>query len=217
VIALHLPFARPTAQRLFAVAVLAASIACTGRQASLPAAEGYVTSRDGVQIFYRTAGAGDPLVVVHGGPGFDHGYLAPGLEPLAESHRLVFYDQRGAGRSTIVSDAGLLGLDAHIADLEAVRRHFALERVTLLGHSWGAMLAAGYAMAHPDEVAKLVMVSPGGVRHDPYEAELMATVTAWMVRPLWGPAFSRTGRASRISATRVITLTVTWRPATSVP
>lgn len=143
-------------------------------------AEGYVTSHDDVRLYYRTVGSGDPVLVLHGGPGLDHGYLAPDLEPLAASHRLVFYDQRGGGRSTIVSDAPLLGLDAHIEDLDAVRRHVAADGAIVLGHSWGAALAARYALAHPQAVTRLVLVSPGAVRYAPYERDLMARVTAWM-------------------------------------
>ncbi len=89
--------------------------------------EGYIESHDGVALYYRTLGvAGDTVVVVHGGPFVDHGYLAPDLEPLAETHVLTFYDQRGTGRSTLVSDTASLRIAAHIADLEAVRRHFEL-------------------------------------------------------------------------------------------
>ena len=141
--------------------------------------EGYVESSEGVELYYRMFGAaGDTVVVVHGGPGLDQGYLSPDLEPLAESRTLIFYDQRGAGRSTLVSNATSLHLEAHIADLEAVRRHFGIEHVVLLGHSWGALLAARYALANPGRVAKLVLVSPGAIRHTPYEVEI--DVTAWM-------------------------------------
>jgi proline iminopeptidase len=143
-------------------------------------AEGYVASRDDVRLYYRVIGSGDPVLVVHGGPGLDHGYLAPDLEPLAASYRLIFYDQRGAGRSTIVSDAPLLGLDAHIADLDAIRQHLVPDGANVLGHSWGAALAARYALAHPQAVTRLVLVSPGAVRYAPYERDLMARVTAWM-------------------------------------
>ena len=100
--------------------------------------EGYVEAGSGVRLFYRLVGTGDTIIVLHGGPGFTMEYFAKDLEPLAASHTLLFYDQRGAGRSTLVSDSASLDGKRFAEDLEAVRRHFGLEQVTLLGHSWGA-------------------------------------------------------------------------------
>ena len=60
--------------------------------------EGYATLPN-VRLFYRTLGRGEPILFLHGGPGLPHGYLLPWMEPLARSHRLVFFDQRGVGRS----------------------------------------------------------------------------------------------------------------------
>jgi proline iminopeptidase len=86
-------------------------------------------------------------------------YLADDLTPLAARHTLLFYDQRGAGRSSLVSDS--VGLDGQrfAEDLEAVRQHFGLERVTLLGHSWGAGVAALYASRYPDRIGRLLIVN----------------------------------------------------------
>lgn len=146
-----------------------------------PPTEGYVESSDGVQLYYRTLGSGaDTVVALHGGPGFDMGYLAPDLKPLTGSHTLLFYDQRGAGRSTLVSDSASLNLTAHVADLEAVRRHFDIDQMTLLGHSWGALLAARYALTHPGHVDRLVFASPAPIRHSPYIDQFLPTVTRWM-------------------------------------
>ncbi len=146
-----------------------------------PASEGYVESSDGVAIYYRALGmAPDTIVIVHGGPGLDQGYLAPDLEPLSESYTLIFYDQRGGGRSTVLSDSAALRFEAHIADLDALRRRFELGRMVLLGHSWGGLLAAGYAREHPENVSLLVAVSPAPLRKDPYEAGLFERATAWM-------------------------------------
>jgi proline iminopeptidase len=75
----------------------------------------------------------DTIVVLHGGPGFTMEYLAADLAPLAARHVLLFYDQRGAGRSTLVSDSTALDAQHFADDLEAVRRRFELERLTLSG------------------------------------------------------------------------------------
>jgi proline iminopeptidase len=152
-----------------------------GAAATARPTEGYLEASERVELYYRFLGTADAaMVVVHGGPGLDHAYLLPDLEPLAESYTLVNYDQRGGGRSTLVAGGADLGLQAHIADLDAVRRELAIERMVLLGHSWGAVLAAHYARAYPQHVEKLVMVSPGAVRRTPYEDELFARATAWM-------------------------------------
>jgi proline iminopeptidase len=124
--------------------------------------EGFADAGDGVQLFYRAVGNGrDTVVVIHGGPGFSMRYFGDDLAPLAKEHTLLFYDQRGTGRSTLVADAEALTGERFAADLEALRRHFALERLTLLGHSWGAGVAALYAERHPERVGRLIIV--GGV------------------------------------------------------
>jgi len=117
---------------------------------------------DGAQLFYRTVGSGtDVLVMIHGGPGMDMGYMVPDFHPLAERHKLLFYDQRGGGRSELLrDDATLYTMARHVADLEALRRHFRLERMTLVAHSFGPAIAASYAIAHPERVARMIFIGP---------------------------------------------------------
>lgn len=142
--------------------------------------EGYVVTDDGVRLYYRLQGNGpDPLVVIHGGPGLSSAYLAD-LDILARTRALVFYDQRGAGRSTVVTDSTRLRLADHVGDLEAVRRHFGLNRLALLGHSWGAALAAQYARAHPDRVSRLILVGAMPPRATPYMQQFGQNLHAWM-------------------------------------
>jgi len=121
-----------------------------------------VDGGEGVRLFYRMVGSGgDTIVVIHGGPGFNMEYFALDLEPLAERHTLLFYDQRGTGRSTLVSDSAALDGSRFVDDVEAVRSHFGLERLTLLGHSWGAGVIALYAAQHPERLERLLIV--GGI------------------------------------------------------
>jgi proline iminopeptidase len=82
-------------------------------------------------------------------------YFAKDLTPLAATHTLLFYDQRGAGRSSLVTDSAALDGQRFAEDLESVRKHFGLARVTLLGHSWGAGVAALYSSRYPDRIARL--------------------------------------------------------------
>jgi proline iminopeptidase len=133
---------------------------------SLPP-QGFVDAGGGVQLYYRIDGRSPSAVVVlHGGPGLTHDYLVDDLLPLADALCVIHYDQRGSGRSTLVSDAD--GLDARwfADDLEAVRLHLGLERLTLLGHSWGAAVAALYAMRHPQRVERLILVGPMPLRKE---------------------------------------------------
>jgi len=128
-------------------------------QVASRAREGYVVASDGVRLFYQIIGTGgDTIVVLHGGPGFSMGYLAADLEPLAARQVLLFYDQRGTGRSTLVTDSASLDAQRFADDLEAVRGEFGLQRLTILAHSWGAAVAALYAMRYPGRVRRLLIV-----------------------------------------------------------
>ncbi|MGQ0766553.1 MAG: alpha/beta fold hydrolase [Gemmatimonadota bacterium] len=121
--------------------------------------EGFVSTVDSVRLFARVIGSGsDTIIVLHGGPGFTLDYLAPDLEPLASRHTLVFYDQRGTGRSTLVSDSIGLSAARFVEDLEAIRAHFGLSKPTLLGHSWGVGLAALYAQRYASGIGQLILV-----------------------------------------------------------
>lgn len=133
-----------------------------GQDAGPAVSEGHLDAGGGVQLFYRMIGSGsDTIVILHGGPGFTMEYFAEDLAPLAEHHTLIFYDQRGTGRSSLVNDSAALDGQRFAEDLEAVRRHFELEALTLLGHSWGAGVAALYAARYPERVGRLLIV--GGI------------------------------------------------------
>lgn len=170
----------------FQLAVLLERIACRAplialvwasslaSQSPLPVAsqhpsvrQGYVEASDGVRLFYRVVGAGrDTVIVLHGGPGLTMDYLARDLTPLTAHHALLFYDQRGAGRSSLVADSAALDGRRFSEDLETLRQHFGLRRVTLLAHSWGAGVAALYASRYPDRIARLVIVDAIPLRHE---------------------------------------------------
>jgi proline iminopeptidase len=124
--------------------------------------EGFVTTPDGVRLFYKIVGSGsETMVAVHGGPGGSLTSILPDLEPLAKNRRVIYYDQRGSGRSDLMNDDDEnLSITKHVQDLEALRVHFKLDKMTLLGNSWGGLLIGYYAAAHPDRVERLVFHSP---------------------------------------------------------
>lgn len=117
-----------------------------------------------VKLHVRTSGDPNnpPVLVLHGGPGGDHRCLLP-LEALADRYHVVFYDQRGSGLSERVGEDRLKLADFY-AELDAVVDHFGRGRtVSLIGHSWGAMLASGYVGQHPEKVDHVVLAEPGMV------------------------------------------------------
>jgi proline iminopeptidase len=118
--------------------------------------------RDGVQLYYRATGSGAPMVVLSGGPGFEVDYMVPVADFLPASNQRIFYEQRGTGRSRVTMTAENLTLEHVVADLEALRIHLKQERLFLVGHSWGGMLAMAYAAAHPSRVDRMILIGPGG-------------------------------------------------------
>jgi proline iminopeptidase len=98
-------------------------------------------------------------VVLHGGPDFDHTYLLPELDQLADSFRLLYYDQRGRGRSAPGVAPDDVSIVTEVEDLDGLRDFFGLEKLTLLGHSWGGLLGMEYAVRHPDRVSHLILMN----------------------------------------------------------
>ena len=114
----------------------------------------------GASLHVRTIGKGRPVIVLHGGPDFDYGYLLPELDRFKDAFRLIYYDQRGRGRSADHVRPEDVTLTSDVNDLERVRQHFRLESPVLLGHSWGAVLALEYALRHPTRVSHLILMNP---------------------------------------------------------
>ena len=98
-------------------------------------------------------------MVLHGGPGAHHDYLLPGFDALALGRELIYYDQRGGGRSPVSRETPV-GWREQVADLEELRRIWGLDQLVLAGYSWGGLLALLYAMEHPERVSRLALVSP---------------------------------------------------------
>jgi proline iminopeptidase len=117
----------------------------------------------GLRLHYRSAGTGVPAVLLSGGPGFEVDYMVPVGEFLPSGYRRIFFEQRGTGRSRPATiDPKSMTLDTVVEDLEALRLHLKQDRLLLIGHSWGGMLAMAYAAAHPDRVDRLILIGSGG-------------------------------------------------------
>jgi pimeloyl-ACP methyl ester carboxylesterase len=117
-------------------------------------------SYDGTEIAYRLLGDGPPLVCLPGGPGRAAGYLGD-LGGLDRSRRLVLLDPRGVGLSADPADPATFRVDRLTGDVESLRAHLGLDRMDLLAHSAGAVLATLYAAAYPQHLSRLILVTPG--------------------------------------------------------
>jgi len=122
----------------------------------------------GAELYAREVGKGPPIIVLHGGPDFDQSYLLPEMDRLSDVYHLIYYDQRGRGMSANNVRPEDVTLASDIADLEKVRQYLHLESVTLLGHSWGTVIALEYALKYPQRVSHLILMNPGPASRDDY-------------------------------------------------
>jgi proline iminopeptidase len=120
--------------------------------------EGFVDAH-GVFIYYKIIGRGAPLLIVHGGPGASHDYLLPHLLPLARTNKLIFIDERGSGRSQKLEDASQYTVENMVEDVEAVRQALGLGKISLMGHSYGGVLAQAYALKYQKNLTHLILGS----------------------------------------------------------
>ena len=154
-----------------APALILLATACTSAPrppADLPN-EGFITVEPGVRLAYRIVGTGPETLVTPWPSG------SPGLDRLASNRRVIYYNPRGRLASDPV-DPSKVSFENELSDLEAVRRHFGLEKMMLLGWSHYGMMTAVYTIRHPDRVSRLVQMTPGGPRRSPYLEEGMGKI-----------------------------------------
>ena len=120
--------------------------------------QGFVDA-GGVMIYYEALGSGEPLVVLHGGPGASHDYFLPYLLPLARSNRLIFIDERGSGQSQKLEDPSGYTVENMVEDVEDVRVALGSGKINLLGHSYGGVLAEAYALKYQENLSHLILCS----------------------------------------------------------
>jgi proline iminopeptidase len=138
-----------------------------------------------INLFHFSEGQGTKILTLHGGPGIPWENSAKGFSLLADQFHLFYYDQRGCGRSTRPFDRfppanyyknmtaleSNLGIKAQLADIERIRQILGEEKIILIGHSFGAFLAALYAAEYPEKVKALVLVAPANILKLPSEEE----------------------------------------------
>ena len=139
-----------------------------------------------VESSFAAASSQPPVLILHGGPGADSRYLRPQLDAIANlgaGRRIYYYDQRGADRSPQAEGEAPPSVSVHVADVEAVRRYIGVEKVRLIGYSWGALLAMLYATQYPQHIDRLVLLSPA-----PPTAAVRETYQLKMFEALQRPA-----------------------------
>ena len=112
---------------------------------------------NGNALFYTTLGQGRPMLFVHGGPGLDHAYFRPWLDPLSDQFQLIYYDQLGQGCSTRPASYVEIGIDTWADEIDALRAFLGHERMILFGHSFGSFIAQEYALRHGNHLDGLIL------------------------------------------------------------
>jgi proline iminopeptidase len=123
----------------------------------MPQGEDYLAAEGGVRLFFRKLGSGQRTVVIPNGM-----YLQRDFERLANRRTLILYDVRNRGQSDTVEDDSKLARGIHndVDDLEAVRRHFGIDRLDLIGHSYMGLMVILYAMKYGHRVNRIVQIGP---------------------------------------------------------
>lgn len=147
---------------------------------------------NGTKLYYHTAGAGQPLMLMHGGLGLDHTGFLDSFGRLVAHAEVIYYDHRGNGRSQRYESLGGVTHETWVADADALRAHLGHEKIILFGHSYGGFLAQEYAVRHQDQLAGLILCSTAPVVDymDVIQANAGARGTAEQLGAL-GQAFSR--------------------------
>ena len=125
--------------------------------------EGYIQSSDS-KIYYRTFGTGKPLLIINGGPGMNSDGFIDLAKTLSKNNETIIYDQRGTGKSTLQKlDTSTITMKLMVEDIESLRVHLKIKKWTILGHSFGGMLASYYASLYPENIESLILSSSGGI------------------------------------------------------
>ncbi len=154
------------------VVLLFVLCSCSQKKTVIAQSEGFINV-DNAKLYYSSIGAGDTLVVLHGGPGLSHKYLKPQLDSLLSfDFTLLYYDQRGSGWSEGVKDTTKLNMKTYISDLEEIRAHFKLSELNLVGHSFGGLLGMYYGINYPENLHSLVLIDSDAASYElrtPYQ------------------------------------------------
>lgn len=122
--------------------------------------KGFIDIKNG-KLYYEEEGHGIPLVLIAGGPGNTHHVFHPYFSRIKDIARIIYYDQRGTGKSSSDKTGKTYTMKQAVEDLESLRKALKINRWAVLGFSYGGLLAQCYALTHPDDVTGLVLVTAG--------------------------------------------------------
>lgn len=136
--------------------------ACSTLVAQSPAPRTRLVRTPEVDLVYETYGfpsSATPVIAINGGPGLSHAYMLQNdvWKRLSKRRQIIFYDQRGTGKSMRVSAGASQNMDAQVGDLEALRAKLNMDKVDLVGDSYGGLIAIAYVVAHPEHVRRLIL------------------------------------------------------------
>jgi proline iminopeptidase len=125
-------------------------------------------TRDGIDLFYTVVGkSGDYVLVLSGGPGEEIRSMQGVADELGKKYRCIMWEQRGTGRSKLPRyDPSTINLKAYIEDIEALRRHLQIDKLIVVGNSWGMMLGLAYGGTYPDAVRAIVTIGSGPITRE---------------------------------------------------
>jgi proline iminopeptidase len=125
--------------------------------------DGYIKTEHGA-IHYKTYGAGEPLLIINGGPGLDCEGFVPLAQLLSDKYMTILFDQRGTGNSELNQvDSTTVTMELMATDMETIRNHLNIEKWVVLGHSFGGFLAEYYATCYPESIKAMILSSTGGI------------------------------------------------------
>jgi proline iminopeptidase len=130
---------------------------------SIAQTEGFVQNKN-ARIYYRLYGKGNPLLIINGGPGLNSDGFVGLAKDLSAGNQTIIYDQRGTGKSTVSPvDSSTITMQLMVEDMEVLRKHLGIVQWSILGHSFGGMLASYYASIHPEHIRLMILSSSGGI------------------------------------------------------
>lgn len=151
---------------IWTISLITGFFLCGCESGNIVIEEGY-KKVNGVNHFYKIVGKGEPFILLHGGPGMYHNELFPFFLDFAKSNKVIFYDQRGNGKSTLERiDSTTFTVELMIEDLEELRKEFGIDKLNIIGHSWGGLLAMYYAVKYPENLNRLILVDAAPVNTD---------------------------------------------------
>jgi len=146
---------------LISIVFISLLLSCKTKSLEIYSEEG-IKEINGTELYYKVVGQGEPILIIHGGPGLNHKYLFPNLQFLTDKYQLIFYDQRASGKSSLTLDSNSVTIDNFIQDIDELRDAFGIEKLNIMAHSWGGLLALKYAIKHPEDTKSLILINSVG-------------------------------------------------------